>query len=151
MFKKRFNGGGVSLPRCMQQRGGVLGCVPDADKGPVAQLPPPAAAHPHTLCPAPACGDPPTPQILPTFPPTTYILACQQPSFFFPFVVVVSLVPMYPQVTSDKGRPKKLKKSLTASTCLVLPRHQVPKLGRHPVYKISICYFVRNLVEFNNL
>ena len=29
----------------MQQRGGVLGCVPDADKGPVAQLPPPAAAH----------------------------------------------------------------------------------------------------------
>ena len=36
---------GVSLPRCMQQRGGVLGCVPDADKGPVAQLPPPAAAH----------------------------------------------------------------------------------------------------------
>ena len=28
-----------------QQRGGVVGCVPDADKGPVAQLPAAAAAH----------------------------------------------------------------------------------------------------------
>ena len=40
---QRHIGGGLSLPRCMQQRGGVLGCVPDADKGPVAQLPPPPA------------------------------------------------------------------------------------------------------------
>ena len=42
---QRHIGGGLSLPRCMQQRGGVLGCVPDADKGPVAQLPPPPPAH----------------------------------------------------------------------------------------------------------
>ena len=31
--------------REQQQGGGVVGCVPDADKGPVAQLPPPPPAH----------------------------------------------------------------------------------------------------------